>query len=85
MPLPEHNLERELALISLAIDLQQHPEKAVTLALNHYEDYMSLLDDYKRLQKYYEVLQMENIRLKSALDNRISPRLPSFLTRLNRH
>ena len=85
MPLPEPTIERELALICLALYLQQHPERAATLALNHYEDYISLADDYKRLEKDFEALQIENIELKSRPNNRVSPRLPSFLTRSNQN
>lgn len=41
MPLPKPNIERELALISLAMDLRKHPKKAFILALNYYENYMN--------------------------------------------
>ena len=78
MPLPEQNIEREFALISLALDLRKYPEKAFILALNYYEDYMSLADDYKQLQKDFERLQIENIRLKSLTNHR-SPSLPLWI------
>ncbi len=76
MPLPEENLEREFALLHLNRYLQQYPDKATILALNHYEDYMSLAEDYKLLRREFEALQIENIRLKSSCR---SPQLPSFL------
>ena len=78
MPLPEHKIEREFALIALALDLRQHPDKAFILTLNYYEDYMNLADDYKRLEANYEALRMENIKLKSS-NNRKSVFLPLFL------
>lgn len=77
--LPEHNLEREFALLMLELYLKQFPERAKILAVNHYEDYMNLSDDYKLLRMSFEALQMENIRLKSALDAKRSPQLPSFI------
>lgn len=79
MPLPEHKPEREFALTCLGLYLQQYPERASTLAFNHYEDYMNLADDYKQLRADFEALQKENIRLKSQINDRVSPRLPSFL------
>lgn len=78
MPLPSENIERELALLCLNLDLQQHPDKAKNLAVNYYEDYTNLTDAYKMLRREFEALQIENIRLKSS-DNSTSPRLPSFL------
>ena len=78
MPLPEHSIEREFALICLALELRKYPEKAFILALNHYEDYLSLADAYKQLRKEFNSLQQENIRLKSQ-STRSVPNLPSFL------
>lgn len=78
MPLPEQNIEREFALISLAMDLRKYPEKAFVLALNYYEDYSNLADDYKQLQKDFNRLQIENIRLKSERTRR-SSLLPSWV------
>lgn len=78
MPLPEHNPEREFAILSLTLYLQANPDKAVNLAVNHYEDKMNLADDYKQLRREFEALQIENIRLKSSLNHQ-TPLLPSFL------
>lgn len=78
MPLPEENLEREFEILSLTLDLQQHPERAVILAVNYYEDYLNLAEDYKLLRAEFEALQKENIRLKSRVTS--SPvSLPSFV------
>ena len=82
--LPEHSLEREFALHHLNLHLQQYPEQAAILAVNHYEDFLSLSDDYKRLYADYEVLLQENARLKSSLINRHSPQLPSFFNQIDR-
>ena len=78
MPLPEHNIEREFAILQLTLYLQANPDKAAILAVNHYEDGMSLADDYKQLRAEYERLQQENIRLKSQINHQ-SPSLPTFV------
>lgn len=70
--LPPHNLERELAMLQLDLYFRQHPEKAFTLALNYYLDYLNLADDHKQLQAEFEALQKENVRLKSSLQSRRS-------------
>lgn len=78
MPLPEHNIEREFAILALTLDLQANPDKAAILAVNHYEDYMNLADDYKQLRADFEALQIENVSLRSKRERTI-PSLPSFL------
>ena len=85
MPLPEHNIEREFALILLSLHLQKYPEQATILAMNHYEDYMNLAHDYKLLKRDLERLQQENFQLrventkiKSSTPSK-SPQLPLFL------
>ena len=80
MPLPEQNPERELSLILLSRHLQQHPEQATILALNHYEDFMNLADDYKQLRADFEALQIEYFKLKSnhTVKSVSFPSLPNF-------
>ena len=87
------SLELELSVERLKRYLQQHPEKAAELAISYFEerprvavrrkgmrdkDFSVLAIEHKRLERSHEMLQQENIRLKSSID-RQSPSLPSFL------
>lgn len=78
MLLPEENIEREFAIISLTLYLKSHSDRAAILAVNYYEDYMNLADDFKQLRADFEALQVENIKLKSTrTTNSVS--LPSWI------
>ena len=72
------SLELELSVEQLKRYLQKYPEKAAELALAYFEDFSVLAIEQKRLEQSHEILQQENIRLKSQINHQ-SSLLPSFL------
>ncbi len=63
--------------------LQEHPDRAIELALNYREDFSLLATEYKFLEKENQGLRQENQALQSQLIKRRksspSAKLPDFL------
>ncbi|MBW4534536.1 MAG: hypothetical protein KME09_11440 [Pleurocapsa minor HA4230-MV1] len=50
-------LESELQVVRLKMYLDRHPQEAVELALQHYEDFLALAAKYKKLQSKLEEIE----------------------------
>ncbi len=71
--------DKAAVLVRVSWQLKKLRGRTAILAVNHYEDYMNLADDYKRLRVDFEKLQQENIRLKLGSCSQRSISLPSLI------
>ena len=55
-PLP---LESKFEVTKLKLYLQQHPEDSYQLAIDHFEDFLALVREYKKLQAEYNLLKSQ--------------------------
>lgn len=59
MNLDPLTIESQFEVSKLRLYLQQHPENSHRLAIRNYEDFLALVQAYKKLYKKYESLQAE--------------------------
>ena len=72
------NLELEFSVERLKRYLAENPDKAAELAVTYFEDFSVLAIEHKQLERDYEAVQIENMKLRSSKTHR-SVCLPSFL------
>ena len=65
------NSQIHAEVLLLKFYLQRYPEKAAQLAINHLEDYLILLNEYKNLQDQIELLQQFKSPLISRPDSQV--------------
>ncbi|MGD1922051.1 MAG: hypothetical protein ACFCAD_26045 [Pleurocapsa sp.] len=52
-------LESKFEVSKLKLYLQQHPENSCRLAIKNFEDFLALVQAYKKLYQKYQLLQAE--------------------------
>lgn len=52
-------LESKFEVTKLKLYLQQHPEDSYQLAIDHFEDFLALVQEYKKLQAEYNLLKSQ--------------------------
>ncbi|MBE9046587.1 hypothetical protein IQ255_19600 [Pleurocapsales cyanobacterium LEGE 10410] len=55
-PLPP---ESPFEISKLKLYLQQHPEASSQLAIDHFIDFLTLVQEYKKLQARYDLLELQ--------------------------
>lgn len=53
-------LESQLEVCKLKLYLQQHPEDAYQLAIDHFIDFLALVHEYKKLQAKHDLLELQH-------------------------
>ncbi len=66
IPLP---LESELEVVRLKFYLEKYPEKAIELAIQHYEDFLALVIEYRKLKAELSSITASsaNSQIKSSI------------------
>lgn len=59
-------LESELQVVRLKRYLDKHPQEAIELAIQHYEDFLILANKYKQLQSELDNLETYMVDLSES-------------------